>query len=98
LPSATTAEKRKLDLALLLAAFQVMPIDWRPASEYEDHRAEAERRIASRDPDDWPTLTVALKLRVPIWSQDKDFSDTGVEIVTTGTLLDATRADDHPEG
>ncbi len=76
---------------MLLAAFQVMPIQWVPAGEYESHRVEAERRIASRDPDDWPTLALALKLDVPVWSQDKDFGDTGVEVVTTGALLDAMR-------
>lgn len=91
------AEKRKLDPALLLAAFQVMPIEWKSAAEYEDQRAEAERRVASRDPDDWPTLALALKLAAPIWSQDKDFSDAGVEVVTTGALLDAMRAAGHEE-
>jgi len=89
------ADKRKLDQALLLAALQVMPIGWKPASVYEDHREQAESRIAARDPDDWPTLALALKLGVPIWSQDKDFSAAGVEVVTTGELLDALRAGGH---
>jgi predicted nucleic acid-binding protein len=62
------ADKRDLDPALLLAAFQVMPVEWTPVAAYEDQRAEAERRIASRDPDDWPTLALAIKLGVPIWS------------------------------
>jgi predicted nucleic acid-binding protein len=86
------ADKRKLDPALLLAALQVMPIEWKAPSVYEDHRDAAESRIAARDPDDWPTLALALKLGVPIWSQDKDFSDAGVEVVTTGELLDSLRA------
>jgi predicted nucleic acid-binding protein len=81
----------------LLAAFQVMPVEWMQAADYEDQRAEADRRVAARDPDDWPTLALALKLAVPIWSQDKDFTDTGVEVVTTGVLLDAMRAAGHPE-
>lgn len=85
------AEKRNLDVALLLATFQVMPIDWKPVAEYEDQRAEAERRISGRDPDDWPTLALALTVGAPIWSQDKDFSDAGVEVMTTGELLDAMR-------
>jgi predicted nucleic acid-binding protein len=65
--------------------------------DYQDQRAEAELRIASRDPDDWRTLALALTLAVPIWSQDKDFSDMGVEVVTTGALLDTMRAAGHPE-
>lgn len=89
------AEKRRLDLALLLAALQVMPLDWKPAAEYDSHRGEAQRRISARDPDDWPTLALALKLGVPIWSQDEDFASTGVEVVTTGELLDALRGAGH---
>lgn len=82
------ATKRGLDEALLLAALQVMPIDWKPATDYEDQRQEAEKRIAVRDPDDWPTVALALKLDLPVWSQDKDLTDAGVEVFTTGDLLD----------
>jgi hypothetical protein len=32
-----------------------MPIEWKPAADYDGQRGEAERRIAARDPDDWPT-------------------------------------------
>jgi hypothetical protein len=36
-----------------------------------------------------------LKLGVPIWSQDKDFSAAGVGVVTIGELLDSLRAGGH---
>ena len=85
------AAKRGLDQALLFAALQVMPIAWKPAVAYEDHREEAEKRIAARDPDDWPTVALALKLDLPVWSQDKDLADAGLEVFTTGDLLDALR-------
>jgi predicted nucleic acid-binding protein len=48
-----------------------MPIEWKASGEYEDRREEAEERIAARDPDDWPTIALALTLGLPIWSQDK---------------------------
>jgi predicted nucleic acid-binding protein len=86
------ATKRGLDQALLFAALQVMPIEWKAAADYEDHRAEAEKRIAARDPDDWPTVALALKLDLPVWSQDKDLADAGLQVFTTGDLLDALRA------
>jgi predicted nucleic acid-binding protein len=86
------ATKRGLDQALLFAALQVMPIEWKPAADYEDQRALAEQRIAARDPDDWPTVALALKLDLPVWSQDKDFADAGLQVFTTGDLLDALRA------
>ena len=65
--------------------------------EYEDQRHEAERRIAQRDPDDWPTVALALKLGLPVWSQDKDLTDAGVDVLTTGDLLDALRDAGHLE-
>jgi predicted nucleic acid-binding protein len=83
------AAKRGLDEAQLLAALQVRPIRWKPAADYEDQRAEAEKRIAERDPDDWPTVALALKLDLPVWSQDKDLTVAGLEVFTTGDLLDA---------
>jgi predicted nucleic acid-binding protein len=83
------ATKRRLDQALLFAALQVMPIEWKAAADYEDQRAQAEKRIAARDPDDWPTVALALKLNLPVWSQDKDLTDAGLQVFTTGDLLDA---------
>ena len=83
------AAKRGLDATLLFAALGVMPVEWKASSEYEDLREEAEERITARDPDDWPTVELALKLSLPIWSQDKDVTAAGLEVFTTGELLDA---------
>lgn len=85
------AAQRRLDSTLLFAALQVMPIDWKPAADYNELRDEAERRIAARDPDDWPTVALALTLDLPVWSQDKDLTSAGVDVLTTGELLDALR-------
>ncbi len=91
------AAKRLLDSALLFAAPQVMPIEWKPQATYQEHRAEAERRIALRDPDDRPTVALALTLELPVGSQDKELSDAGLTVFTTGDLLDALRADGHTD-
>jgi predicted nucleic acid-binding protein len=91
------AAKRGLDSALMFAALGVMPVEWKASGEYEDRREEAEERIAARDPDDWPTVALALKLSLPVWSQDKDLTDAGINVFTTGELLDAL-ADAGPEG
>jgi predicted nucleic acid-binding protein len=72
-----------------------MPIKWKPAADYNDRRHDAEQRIAQRDPDDWPTVALALTLDPPIWSQDKDFTIAGLDIFTTGDLLDALRDAGH---
>jgi predicted nucleic acid-binding protein len=89
------ASKRGLDPALLFAALQVMPIEWKAAHEYDAHREEAERRIAGRDPDDWPTVALALTLDLPVWTQDKDHTDARIEVFTAGDLLDALRDAGH---
>lgn len=85
------AERRGLDAALLLAALSVMPVDWQHPDVYEPRRKEAERRMAGRDPEDWPTVALALTRSLPIWSQDKDMEAAGVTVYTTGELLDAIR-------
>lgn len=85
------AERRGLDAPLLLAALSVIPVDWQAPGVYEPKRAEAERRMAGRDPDDWPTVALALTRSLPIWSQDKDMEAAGVTVFTTGELLDAIR-------
>ena len=86
------ARKRTLDLGLLLAVFQSMPIRWMVAASYRRFEKEARRRMAGRDEEDWPTVALALTLTGPhdvaVWSQDKDFSVSGLEVVTTGDLLD----------
>lgn len=85
------ADQRGLDSTLLFAALQAMPIDWKLSAEYEHRRQQAEDRIAARDPDDWPTVALALELSLPVWTQDKDLTEAGVEVFTTGQLLDALR-------
>jgi predicted nucleic acid-binding protein len=74
-----------------------MPVEWKAVAEYERQRDEAERRIAARDPDDWPTVALALALGLPVWSQDQDLTDAGLEVFTTGELLDALRDAGHIE-
>lgn len=87
------AGRRGLDAGLLLAALSVMPVDWQPPAVYEPEREEAERRLAGRDPEDGPTVALALARSLPIWSQDKDLEVAGLTLYTTGQLLDAIRND-----
>jgi hypothetical protein len=73
-------ERLRLVLALL-------PIEPYPRQFYKDRIEEAERRIARRDPDDVDVLALTLKLGCPLWSNDNDFEDAGVERLTTAQLL-----------
>ncbi|GAC1572609.1 MAG: hypothetical protein NVS3B18_05850 [Candidatus Dormibacteria bacterium] len=74
-----------------MAALRLVPITWHDVSVYGGRRVQAEGLIAHRDPDDWPTVALALELGVPMWTQDKDFSVTGLPVLTTGELLDRLR-------
>jgi predicted nucleic acid-binding protein len=69
-----------------------MPVEWQLPAVYEPQRGEAEQRMAGRDPEDWPTVALALARSLPIWSQDKDLEAAGVAPYTTGDLLDALRS------
>ena len=50
---------------------------------YGSLEAKARRRLDRRDPDDWPVLACALRLRCPIWTEDRDFFGVGVATWTT---------------
>jgi len=54
--------------------------------EYGDYEAEARDRIPC-DPNDWPTVALALSLGCGIWTNDQDFFGCGVPVWTTETLL-----------
>jgi predicted nucleic acid-binding protein len=55
--------------------------------EYKRYLAEAEHRIGDRDPDDVDLLALSLATRTPIWSNDNDFKNCGVDWYTTARLL-----------
>lgn len=85
------AARRGLRADVLRAALAAMPVDWQPLGSYAAFREDALDRIGQRDPDDWPTLALALALGLPVWSQDRDFEQVGVRVYTTGELLDILR-------
>lgn len=50
---------------------------------------EAERYIGKRDPDDVALLALALKLQIPVWSNDKDFRVAPIQTYPTAVLIKA---------
>ena len=48
---------------------------------------EASKRLSGRDEDDVELLALALKLEIPIWSNDRDFRHAEIEVYTTARLL-----------
>jgi PIN domain len=43
--------------------------------------------MAMRDPEDWPTVALALTRSLPIWSQDKDMEAAGITVFASATSL-----------
>jgi predicted nucleic acid-binding protein len=85
------AARRGLDLPLLKSALVLLPVAWLQSDQYAAYETEARRRVADRDPDDWPTVALAIALKLPVWSQDKDFVSFGLPVYTTGQILDLLR-------
>lgn len=81
------AARYDLDLAVLLDALEVLPVERYSEPDYASHLAEARRYLAARDPDDVGLAALALKLGVPIWSNDNDFKEVPLELLPTAKLL-----------
>jgi predicted nucleic acid-binding protein len=54
---------------------------------YGEFETEARRRLAARDPEDWPILASALALGCSIWTEDTDFFGCGVATWTSDRVL-----------
>jgi len=63
-------------------------IDFIPLEEFKDKVPEAKK--ISPDPDDIQFLALALKLKLPIWSEDRALQRQSlVKVFTTSELLKA---------
>ncbi len=81
------ARKKRLAVDLLLLAVSALPVTVLGGAAYAAAIPEAKKRIEQRDPDDVELLALALTFNVPVWSNDKDFEDTGIQWLTTERLL-----------
>jgi predicted nucleic acid-binding protein len=81
------ARKRRLSLDTLLLAVATLPVSVVERETYARAVVQARRLIGQRDPDDIEILALALHLRIPLWSNDNDFEESGIEWYTTAELL-----------
>jgi len=82
----TLADKAEVPLEVALGALHLLPITIYRRTFYRAEAAQARDLIWSRDPNDVDLLALALKVRSPIWTNDRDFQGLGVEIYTTAQL------------
>ncbi len=81
------AKKKGLSEDLVLLAVGALPVTIPEQTTYKAAIPEASKRIGKRDPDDIELLALAIALKLPVWSNDRDFKGTGVEWLTTEALL-----------
>jgi predicted nucleic acid-binding protein len=81
------AERYQLAEELLLEVLELLPITIYAADHYADELAAARQLLAERDEDDVALAALALKLRIPIWSNDRDYEHFPTGVFTTATLL-----------
>ena len=80
------ARKKRLALDVVLMAVAALPVTLVDQAAYTASLPEAKRGIGRRDPDDVEILALALHTGLPVWSNDDDFMDAGVEWFTTAEL------------
>ncbi len=85
--AAILGQKRKIPAQTLMLAVASLQVSIVAHEVYEPSIARARKRIAWRDPDDVELLALTLHFKIPLWSNDNDFEDCGVERYTTAELL-----------
>lgn len=81
------AQQYALDESDVVENLGVLPLTIYPAAFYESHIAEAARYLGRRAPKDVPLAALALKLGIPIWSNDRDFEELPLIAYPTARLL-----------
>lgn len=72
---------------IMESQLKLLPLKIYPRHFYEGFVKEASKRLSGRDEDDVELLALAMKLEIPIWSNDRDFRHAEIEGYTTARLL-----------
>ncbi|MBI5097947.1 MAG: PIN domain nuclease [Nitrospirae bacterium] len=86
------AERYKISEEILESQLKLLPLKIYPRHSYEDLIQKASKKFSGRDEDDIELLALAMKLKVPVWSNDRDFQHAGIEVFTTAKLLKILKA------
>jgi predicted nucleic acid-binding protein len=81
------AAKYELSEESLLEVFERLPIQVFGKRQYSTHVFEARSLLGERDPDDVPLAALALKLGIPVWSNDRDFDNFPTGVYSTAKLI-----------
>ncbi|OGW40764.1 MAG: hypothetical protein A2Y97_08270 [Nitrospirae bacterium RBG_13_39_12] len=86
------AEKYEFSEEILESQLKLLPLSVYPLHFYEDFILKASQKLSGRDEDDIELLALAIKLKIPVWSNDNDFKNLGIEVYTTAKLLKILKA------
>ena len=86
------AEKYGFGEEILESQLKLLPLLIYQQKFYADFLDKASKRLAESDEDDVQLLALSLKLKVPVWSNDRHFQHSGVEVYTTAKLLKKLKA------
>jgi predicted nucleic acid-binding protein len=81
------AARYSFEVDMLHEAVELLPVERYSESDYLTHVKEATTYLGRRDPDDIHLAALALKLDVPVWSNDRDLTELPLRIYTTAQLL-----------
>lgn len=81
------AEKLGVSLDFLFYALDLLPLTVCTAKTYRGSLKTARIQMAHRDSGDVEILALALALKRPLWTNDKDFRSTSIQVLTTAELL-----------
>jgi predicted nucleic acid-binding protein len=79
--------KYRLSRPAVSAQLAALPIEVVSEPRYRSHLEQAHRYLSHRDPSDMPLAALALKLEIPIWSNDHDFEELPLIVYPTARLL-----------
>jgi len=89
------ADKYEFSEEIIESQLKLLPLRIYQQKFYEDFLIIATKRLAESDEDDVELLALSLKLKVPVWSNDRYFQHLGVEIYSTAKLLKILDCDVH---
>jgi predicted nucleic acid-binding protein len=86
------ADKYDLAEEILESQLKLLPLKICSQDHYKSFLPKASKIMSGRDMDDIELLALSMKLKDPVWSNDRDFISSGVKVYTTANLLKKLKA------
>ncbi len=71
----------------LRSLFFIVPLKIYQQDFYKEFLYSASKSLSGKDEDDIELIALAMRLKIPVWSNDRDFKHSGVDLYTTAKLL-----------